>query len=79
MLSDNEKAKKLSYPQKIEIFMGVLEGIKKLHQKRLCFRNIKPENIGVCINEKNVIAKLMNFSKCKELDKYQNHLLLQPY
>ncbi len=69
----------MNYTDKIHIFSCIIEGVKALHSKRICHRNIRPENIGICFEEKGITAKLMNFSRSIQIQQYVYGIELKPF
>jgi len=66
--------------QKTKYAYQIMQALKFLHERRLVFRNLKPENVGILVEEedqphyrvknagpKNERVQLQNFALCREL------------
>lgn len=69
--SDWEKAHKLTFKEKVKLFLGAAKGLKHIHDKGWVHRDIKPANLAIKKGEAVVIdlglAERMNSPLAKQL------------
>jgi serine/threonine protein kinase len=58
---------KLTIEERLKLFVQVCEAIQHAHQKGIIHRDIKPSNIQVCIQNEQVIPKVIDFGVAKAL------------
>ena len=60
---------KLSENESSFCFYQIIQGVKEIHQKKICHRDIKPENL---LFTKNKILKIIDFGLSSEYEDYLN-------
>ncbi len=58
---------KLTIEERLKLFVKVCEAIQHAHQKGIIHRDIKPSNIQVCIQDEQVVPKVIDFGVAKAL------------
>ncbi|MGK0521746.1 MAG: serine/threonine protein kinase/formylglycine-generating enzyme required for sulfatase activity [Planctomycetota bacterium] len=53
--------RKLSTRQRIELFLGVCEGVQHAHQKGIIHRDLKPSNLLVLLQDDRPVPKVIDF------------------
>ena len=61
------KAQTLTYEQRVDILIQILEGIAYLHNHNLIHRDLKPQNILILHNQGRYIPKITDFGISKQL------------
>ncbi|HZJ14559.1 MAG TPA: serine/threonine-protein kinase, partial [Chthoniobacteraceae bacterium] len=57
--------KKLSTPERLELFITVCQAVQHAHQKGIIHRDLKPSNILVAINDGKAVPKVIDFGVAK--------------
>jgi non-specific serine/threonine protein kinase/serine/threonine-protein kinase len=66
-LTDYCDRRKLSIAKRLELFLGVCDGVMHAHQKGLVHRDLKPSNILVVEIDGRPVAKIIDFGVAKAL------------
>lgn len=60
-LQDFCNRRKLSTRERLELFLGVCEGVQHAHQKGIVHRDLKPSNLLVTLQDDRAIPKIIDF------------------
>jgi len=66
-ITDYCDSKRLTIPQRIELFVPVCQAIQHAHQKGIIHRDIKPSNILIRQQENQAVPKVIDFGLAKAL------------
>ena len=58
---------RLTIDERIELFLGVCDGVQHAHQKGIIHRDLKPSNILVAVKEAGAVPKIIDFGVSKAL------------
>ena len=58
---------KLSIPDRIDLFLGVCEGVQHAHQKGIIHRDLKPSNVLVTTRDDHPVPKIIDFGVAKAI------------
>ncbi len=58
-------------PSENQVFLQLAKGLEHIHEKGLIHRNLKPENVLICVqsDRKEVTVKWADFGLCKPVNK----------
>ncbi|CAB9521218.1 MAP kinase-activated protein kinase 2 (Fragment) [Seminavis robusta] len=70
MSAEQKQHKKEQFQQRLQIAIDIATAVQFLHQKRVVFRDLKPDNIGF---DKDGTLKLFDFGLAKELKPNESH------
>jgi non-specific serine/threonine protein kinase/serine/threonine-protein kinase len=58
---------KLTYRERLELFIRVCEGVQHAHQKAIIHRDLKPSNVLVTVTEGRPVPKIIDFGVAKAI------------
>ena len=76
-LTDYCDAKKLTIPERLELFTRACEGVQHAHQKSIVHRDLKPANILVVEVDGKPMPRVIDFGLAKTLALMEDQTLLQ--
>lgn len=62
----------LSVSERLNLFLGVCDGVQHVHQQGIIHRDLKPANVLVTINGGEAVAKIIDFGVCKAVNDFES-------
>jgi non-specific serine/threonine protein kinase/serine/threonine-protein kinase len=76
-ITDYCDAKKLTIPERLELFIRACEGVQHAHQKSIVHRDLKPANILVAESDGRAMPRVIDFGLAKTLALSDDETVLQ--